>query len=123
MRVGRWRSLVRPADAQGACRAGVRTIGAVRDVGAGGPACDESTCKDRDSPRQDQPTVDRNSLETRHARERSEVKNGAEGRANLRQARRFSEPRVRLARPATPGPGSPVDAAQTPFFIQKHEDS
>src|SRR5258708_31207807 len=34
----------------------------------------------------------------------------------------FSVPQARLARPATPGPGSPVDAAQTPFFIQKHED-
>jgi hypothetical protein len=34
----------------------------------------------------------------------------------------FSDPRARLARPATPGPGSPVDAAQTPFFVQKHED-
>jgi hypothetical protein len=34
----------------------------------------------------------------------------------------FSDPRAGLARPATPGPGSPVDAAQTPFFVQKHED-
>src|ERR1700761_8338971 len=34
----------------------------------------------------------------------------------------FSVPQARLARPATPGPGSPVDAAQTPFFVQKHED-
>jgi hypothetical protein len=34
----------------------------------------------------------------------------------------FSVPQARLARPATPGPSSPVDAAQTPFFVQKHED-
>jgi hypothetical protein len=34
----------------------------------------------------------------------------------------FGVPQARLARPATPGPGSPVDAAQTPFFVQKHED-
>ena len=79
----------------------------------------ETTRKDNESQRPAQPTGYRNSLESRHARVRSEVKNGAEeGRI-----RNFSEPRMRLARPATPGPGSPVDRAQTPFFIQKHEDS
>src|ERR1700754_3274066 len=38
--------------------------------------------------------------------------------ATVRASAHLSE---RLARPATPGPCSPVDAAQTPFFVQKHE--
>ncbi|MDW9255725.1 hypothetical protein C7S16_4111 [Burkholderia thailandensis] len=44
------------------------------------------------------------------ARTRSETKNGAED-----ELQRTSS---RLARPATPGPGSPVDAAQTPFLFR-----
>src|SRR5215469_6713464 len=39
----------------------------------------ETTRKDHESQRPDQPTGYRNSLESRHARVRSEVKNGAEG--------------------------------------------
>ncbi|CAM2166858.1 hypothetical protein PSAC2689_160012 [Paraburkholderia sacchari] len=52
-------------------------VGRVEDK-SGTTRGDETTRKDSETPRPDQPTGYCNSLESRHARMRSEVKNGAE---------------------------------------------